>query len=95
METRSLLSSCAVQAQLIPIVAELRELDGRLAELSEAIDPEEGRCLPSQLWGGIETVRRDLLSDGIATLAVLCELSEEGADGAGPRRSSCSSGCRW
>lgn len=79
METRSLLSPSGVQAQLSPIVAQLRELDGRLAQLSEAIEPEEGCYLPSQLWGGIETVRRDLLSDGIATLAVLAGLSEEGA----------------
>jgi DNA repair protein RadC len=79
METRSLLSPCAVQTQLSPIVAELRALDGRLCELSEAIELEEGRYLASQLWGGIETVRRDLLSDGIATLSVLADLSEEGA----------------
>lgn len=79
METKCLLSPSGVQAQLSPIVAQLRELDGRLAQLSAAIGLEEGRYLPSQLWGGIETVRRDLLSDGIATLAVLAELSEEGA----------------
>ena len=82
LQTPRTLSLTAVQAQaqLREIAGGLGELDQRLGEVAVAIDgvPVDG-VLSTQLRCGVETIRRDLLSDAVVSLLGLAELDEDAA----------------
>ena len=65
------------QEALAAIAADLRQLDERLLALVRGIALDPGAVLPADLRAGAETVRTDLLSDAIATLEGLAQLTEE------------------
>lgn len=67
------------QEALVGIVADLRQLDGRLHALIEKITPESDKLLPAELRAGAECIRTDLLSDAISTLSALAVLTEADA----------------
>lgn len=77
--TPTTLPISAVQAELRAISGKLRDFDQRLDELARAIEPKAGEVLPTQLVGGVDTIRRDLLSDASESLLALAELDEEAA----------------
>lgn len=65
------------QRTLLRTAAELRAIDDRLAALAESITPSLGRLLPSELRGGAQCVRDDLLQDAIGTLEALGHATED------------------
>ena len=65
------------QKAFLDTARELQELDGRLATVAESIVPRTGELLPSELRGGAQCVRSDLLRDAIETLRALGGAREE------------------
>ncbi len=64
---------------ILHVVEELQRLDNRLAWIGKDL-PQlqlgQSFSIPAELRGAIDTVRFDLLSDAIATLAHVCQASE-------------------
>jgi|GEM_PF-5195249 len=67
------------QQALRGIVTDLRDLDPRLGQWAEGVEPYPDEILPGQLRAGADCVRVDLLTDAIETLSVLAGLTEADA----------------
>ena len=65
------------QKAFLRTAAELQAIDDRLAAVADAIIPRLGKVLPSELKGGAQCVRSDLLQDAIETLRALGHATED------------------